>query len=285
MADRERQLLLAAVGALALLTAATRAHAEPVRIGIYAPWAGPSTADERHGLGLAIERALADGGHGSAVVASYARLRDFRRAIAAGRVDLAVVDSAAAAITKLDIVASWSSGKRWVLAGGTGARLGPKQRLALQATDASTSIRLVTRLLRGQAPRSYWSAIVGAPVTTDARELVRRGKADIVALPEHLAAELVELVDLGDFTELVLAVRPGRADQSVVTVTQKVVSDTLGGSWRRGKPSFPTAVGHGELVVAAPTTARPSLLDLLVPLAIGLPDLELAEMWMDGHDQ
>jgi len=284
MAVRERQVLCALGAAIALLTAPTGVRADPLRIGIYAPWAGPTTAEERDALGLAIQRAIAEDGQSSAAVASYARMRDFRRAVAAGKIDLAVVDSAAAAAAGLRIIDAWSSGKRWVLAGRTGARLGPGQRLALQAADAGTSFRLVARLLRGQAPRSYWSAVVGAPVTADARELVRRGKADVVVLPEHLAEGLVELVDLGRFDELVLAAATHSVDERAATLTRSVVGDILGGSWQASQPTFPAAVALDKLVVASPTTPRPSLLDFLAPLAIGMPEIELSELWMDDHD-
>ena len=270
---------------MAILSPRALAQPQPLprRIAIYAPWAGPSTADERHALALAIERGLAKSGSISATVASYAKLTDFRRAMTSGNVDIALVDSAAATALgkRLGILASWSSGESWLLAGLANSRSRPRQRLALQAADAGSSTTVVARLLRGQAARDYWSAIVGAPVTADARELVLRGKADVVLLPRRLAGGLTELVDLGKFTELVLA-STGRRPIADATrrIVESVVRANLGGSWSKGPPRFPDRVAPTRLVVAPPQAAAPSLLDLFAPLAPRLPVLAVDTMWM-----
>ena len=76
-----RSAVILVVGAMLLPRIASAQST--VRVAVYAPWSGPSTADDRHALTLAIESALSSGA-GSIKVASYAKLRDFRREIDKG---------------------------------------------------------------------------------------------------------------------------------------------------------------------------------------------------------
>ncbi len=285
-----RRLLAVTALVAAWALAPARVGAQPagraLRIAIYAPWAGPTTADQRHALALAIERGFADAGLAAPAVASYAKLGDFRRAVTAGSVDLALVDSGAAIALgqRLTARSSWSSGEPWLLAGAPGVRLRPGERLALQASDAGSSAAMVGRLLRGQLAPGYWSATVGAPVTADARELVLRGKADVVILPRRLRGDLSPLIDLGGFSELVLATTGGATVTAQARqLVESVISDRLGGRWRAGGPRFPTPVAPTRLAIAAPDTPAPSLLDLIAPLSGRLPELDVDQMWMEPN--
>ncbi|HUH04682.1 MAG TPA: hypothetical protein VML75_21950, partial [Kofleriaceae bacterium] len=91
-----RNLLLLILTALGMGTARS-ATAQPaeVRVAIYAPWAGPSTADERFAFGSKLAEAVKAAGHGTARVSSFAKLEDVRRALAANTVDVALIDAGA----------------------------------------------------------------------------------------------------------------------------------------------------------------------------------------------
>lgn len=283
-----RRNALAALLALLALTPAPRGHAQPreLTIAVYAPWAGPTTADERFAFARQIEGALTEAGLGPARVSSYAKARDFKRALAADKPDLVLTDAAATALLpkRLAVVASWSSGERWVLAGPTELDSLRNKRLALQAADATTSARLVERLLRGQAPADYWSGTVGAPVTEDARQLVERDLADVVVIPQRLVGRLVELASLDAFSELSLAAAGAEPRvERAADVIRAAVRASLGGRWSDGAPSFPAPVGISRLSAARAPTAGPSLLDLLAPAESAVPELPLDEMWMDPN--
>lgn len=262
-----------------------RAQPRELRVAVYAPWAGPSTADERFAFAVKLETALADAELGPARVSSYAKARDFERALASGKIDIALLDAAAAPSLpkRLVVDASWSSGARWVLAGRTAMASLRNKRLALQAADAASSKRLLARLLRGQLTASYWSLVVSAPVTEDARQLVLRDLADVVTIPERLAGdELVVVASLGSFSELALA-SSGDARRLVRArnVIRGVVRDTLGGRWTDGPPRFPAEVGPKQPVAARRPPSAPRLLDLLAPVENPLPELPVEELWME----
>lgn len=269
--------------ALAMGTARD-AQAQPseVRVAIYAPWAGPSTADERFAFGSKLADAVRAAGLGTARVSSFAKLQDFRRALASTAVDIALIDAGAISAlgSRLDVVASWSSGERWILAGVSRPAALRGKRLALQAADAPTSVQVMERLLRGQVTSRYWSAIVGAPVTADARQLVLRDGADLVLVPSRLAAGLTEIADLGTFTELAIAIRtPALA--GVSTAIQGAIRTLLGGSWRATAPRFPAPIAPTQLEVARSAATSLSFLDLLAPLQRTPPELVADEMWIE----
>ncbi len=276
-------LIAVATAVLALLPAPARAQGTGVRVAIYAPWSGPSTADERHAFALKIEDAVEAAGHGTTTVSSFAKVRDFRRAIAAGDVDIAVVDAGATASLgrRLKVVASWSSGNRWVLAGTTEHRSLRNKRLALQAHDAPSSALFVAILLRGEVSSSYWSSIVSAPVTEDARQLVLRGKADLVVMPKRFAKDMTELADLGTFSELAIAATDANSLPKVIAVVQESVRGSLGGDWTAGEPVFPKPVGVTRLMAAAVSDSAVIILDLLARPDSPLPELALDDLWID----
>lgn len=276
-------LIASAVAVLAGLPAPARAQGKGVRVAIYAPWSGPSTADERHAFALKIEDAINAAEQGAAKVSSFAKLEDFRRAIAAGDVDIAVVDAGATASLgkRLKVVASWSSGTEWVLAGTAKPRSLRNKRLALQAHDAVSSAQLVATLLRGQVSASYWSSIVSAPVTEDARQLVVRGKADVVVVPRRLVADMTEIANLGTFSELAIAATDSSKLTSVTDAVQEAVRVSLGGRWTKGDPMFPKPVAATRLVAAAMSDSALTVLDLLSVPESPLPELALDSLWID----
>ena len=269
--------------AVALVLAPASAEAESqIRVAVYAPWAGPSTADDRHALARAIERELtADGA--AAKVSSYAKLGDFRKDLDKGAVDIAVVDSAVAPSLgkRARFVASWSSGQTWIVAGASSLDTLDGKTLALQAPDARSSKTLVSRLLRGQADASTWKATVGAPVTADARELVVRGKADVVIVPRRLAGATVEVASLGSFSELAIVALSSRDLSAASQLVQSAIVQKLGGAWATRKSTFPEPVGHTSLIAAKPEPPSVSVLDLLEPVELSLPDLPTDLMWIE----
>jgi hypothetical protein len=267
------------VAALAIGCAlATQAGAEKVRVAVYAPWAGPSTADDRHELALQIE-AAGDG----VEVSSFAKLKDFRRALNAGSVDLALVDSGVVSSLgkRSRVIASWSSGKPWVIAGNQPHPRLRSLRLALQARDAPSSIATVTRLLRGQMAAGDWGKVIGAPVTADARQVVARGEADVVIIPRRDLGSLSEIATLGEFSELALAAIGTDEINGAATAVKSVVRDRLGGSWSSGRPAFPKTVRITALVTADAAVKTASLLDLLAPTAGSAPKLPIEDLWVD----
>jgi hypothetical protein len=281
-----RARVAVAAAAVALLALAAPARAE-VRIAVYAPWAGPSTASDRHALGLELAAAIETAGLGKATVASFAKMRDFERALARGAVDLALVDSGAAGSLgrRMRVTASWSSGARWVLAGiDTGGQLNNK-RLALQAHDAAWSRQLIRRLLRGQASARYFARLVGAPVTADAVQLVTRRRADVVIVPAQAAGDLTEIVDLGRWSELALAVRTGNsALQPIAAELQRALRDQLGGSWTAGQPRLPAPVAPTRPARAPLAAERVSIFSLFAPIDTAPPPLPIGELWIEPDD-
>lgn len=275
-----RSALVVAAIAAATLAGVAPVHAD-VRVAVYAPWSGPATADERHAFSLEIERAVADAGLGRATVSSFAKLADLRRAIAAGTIDVALVDAGADAVLgkRLTTVASWSSGAPWILAAKQRPASLRGQRLALQARDAPTSVKTVARLLRGEVPSRYWAAIVGAPVTADARELVVRGKADLVVLPRSMSAGLLEVADLGSFSELSL--RAADAPPALLAAVKAAVQARFGGAWSSAAPAFPAPVRLSQPVFATTPSRRLSVLELASRASTPAPTLDLAPLWID----
>lgn len=268
----------------ALLVLAGSAAAQPseTRVAVYAPWAGPSTADERFAFGSKLAEAITTAGLGTAKVMSFAKLEDFRRALAAGTVDVALIDAGAtdALGARLKVTASWSSGDRWILAGTSRPTRLRGARLALQAADAPSSARLVARMLRQQMPTGGWSQVAGAPVTADARQLVLRDGADVVVVPKREATGLIEIADLGSFSELALAVR--RPESAAVSVAiQGAVRARMGGSWRPEAPRLPAPIAPARLESAASAVASLSFLELLAPAERAPPAIDVDEMWID----
>jgi len=282
-----RSWLLAVALATGMLHAAdARGDDDPISIALYAPWSGPTTADDRHALALEIQRAVEGAGVGRVTVSTYAKLADFKRELATQHVDVALVDCGATSFLgkRLAVRASWSSGQRWVLAGTSAHDRLHGLRLALQAPDAPSSKRMVTRLLRGMVAGKYWGEIVGAPVTDDARQVVLRGRADVVLVPERLATGMTELASVGSFSELALAVDDTRpAVSEAVELVQQAARKRLGGSWTKGAPQLPRAVGSPSFISAPVTTDTPSFLDLLSSARTVPPELDLDDMWMDPN--
>lgn len=285
MARRERAVIaVVAVIAAAAALGAPRSHAQkrPLRVAIYAPWSGPQTADARHSLALAIEGGVEDQA-GAVEVASYAKFADFRAALTGGRVDVAVVDAAVAIElgNRVDVRASWSSGEPWLLAGARDVEQPRGAALALQATDAPSSRWAADRLLRGQTRGRYWGRIVGAPVTADARELVDRGKADLVLVRRSQGQGLAPVIEVGTFSELALVTAgaaPGLDQASAAT--QRIVRARLGGDWSGGAPSFPAELAPRELAAAKPVAELPPLTGWLRPLP-PRPAYDLHDLWME----
>jgi len=279
---RRSWLVAAAIAVQALTPEPARAQGRSIRVAIYAPWSGPSTADERLAFSVKIEDAIEAAGQGVATVSSFAKLADFRRAIAAGSVDIAVIDSGATTSLgrRLKVVSSWSSGAPWVLAGATKHADLRNKRLALQAQDAASSERLVEVLLRGVVSSAYWSTIVSAPVTEDARQLVVRDKADVVIVPKQHAASMTELVDLGTFSELAIATADAKTWSAQLEVVKQSVRASLGGSWTAGDPVLPKRVGATRLVAAAVSDSALTILDLLARPDTPLPELALGDLWI-----
>jgi hypothetical protein len=284
MARHERMAWASLAGCALALAApsAASAQAAEIRVAVYAPWSGPSTADERFAFGTKLAEAVGAAGLGTAKVSSFARLVDFRRALGNTRFDIALVDAGATSVlgARLKVTASWSSGEPWVLASGSPAA-GPRgRRLALQAADAPSSRQLVQRLLRHQVSGTYWRSVVGAPVTSDALQLVARGGADVVIAPRRAAADLTEVVNLGSFSELAIATRTSSMDAAAAEI-QRALRALRGGEWRAGAPRFPEAVALTRLQTIPPEVRSMSFLNLLSRPASAPPGLAVDDMWIE----
>jgi hypothetical protein len=138
--------------------------------------------------------------------------------------------------------------------------------------------------LRGQVTTRYWTSIVGAPVTADARQVVARGGADLVCVPSRGAAGLIEVADLGTFTELSIAVRGGKLGE-VSKAIQGAVRSSLGGAWKDGAPRFPAAVELTTLQIVSAQVTAVSFLELLAHTRREPPNLSIDEMWVEPDAQ
>lgn len=275
--------LRSAVIAAALLALAGTSNAETeLRIAVYAPWSGPSTADQRHALAITIESAVASGGNATAKVSSYARLADFRREISRGNVDIAVVDTAAMSSLgkNMKVRATWTSGDSWVLVGAEKYDSLANRRLALQGGASAASKRFVAKLLRGQADSKFWKSIVGAPVTADARELVVRGKADVAVLPASQVAGTESIKTVGSFGEIVVATPANKDLAAARARVQAAVQSELEGNWSSGRPSLPGPVAPAKLSAAKPTGPAPPLSGLFGLLEPEMPEVAAKDLWI-----
>ena len=185
---------------------------------------------------------------------------------------------------RVAVMASWSRGERWVLAARASRPL-RGARLALQAPDARASKRLVAALLRGEPDAATWSRVVGAPVTADARQLVVRSLADVVAVPARLAGDLTVIGELGRFHGLALvSARGGDGLARAAGIVKRAVRAALGGTWTNGRAPLPAPAAPARLVAAPPPAATASALDTLNPVARRALPLPIDELWIDADE-
>lgn len=176
---------------LAILLAATTAHAESVTVGLFAPTAPfPSTSarvELASRLGDHIGKAL--GGTGSGKV--FARGADFTAAVKKGEVTIALVDAAHLAVAggNYTVVAAAVRGGEsthgWqLLARGTDKLAGLKGKRVLVPGIGGRETELVLNVLfGGELAKDFFAKIEPAPDTVSALAALGLGKADAVIVP------------------------------------------------------------------------------------------------------
>jgi hypothetical protein len=182
---------LAFIVALAWLVLPSRAQAQSVTVGLFAPTAPfPSTSarvELASRLGDHIGKAL--GGSGSGKV--FARGSDFAAAVKKGEVTVALVDAAYLAVAggNYTIVAHAVRGgdttHGWQLVGrGTDRLAGLKgRRVLVPGIGGRESDLVLNVLLAGEVSKDYFAKIEPAPDTVSALAALGLGKADAAVVP------------------------------------------------------------------------------------------------------
>jgi hypothetical protein len=260
--------------------------AAQTRVAFYGPWGGPSDAEKRHLIAQGFARGF-EKGEGQV----FAKYKDFEAALGAGKLDYAIVDSAAAlrAGKKVRVLASWQSGETWALLAPAGvaapALLGKK--LALAAGDAPGTTALVEdTLFRGQAPlKTFFGGTVAVPLPADGVKAVELGKADAAVARRGDAGSLEVVVELGTWAELALVAAPAAppaGDELALAAARGALS---GGIWSPGAPALRGPVALTKPVLARPAPLGRRLRDLFSPLELPPPALPIDALWAPPTDE
>jgi len=268
---RRLALLVATVVVLGSLALPTRAHAQSVTVGLFAPTAPfPSTSarvDLASRLGDHIGKAL--GGTGSGKV--FARGSDFAAAVKKGEVTVAVVDAAYLAVAggNYTVVAASVRGgdttHGWQLVGrGTDKLAGLKAKRVLVPGIGGREGELVLNvLLGGEVSKDYFAKIEPAPDTVSALAALGLGKADAAVVPAgvELPSGSSVVLSLPALPGPVLVVYGGSAQQRQVIAAAALSfkGDATVASFRAGDSDavkavarrFTVPVKRGPLAVPA----------------------------------
>ena len=198
-----------------VIAAALPAHADTVKIGVFAPAAPfPSTA-ARVELATKLADHLAKATGGTGVGRVYARAGDFAAAIKKNEITVALVDPAYLASTSgyTVIGASVRGGsvdQGWQLVAKTGLKFADLKgkRLQVPANGGRESAFVLEVLLGGNVARDYFAKLEIASDTASALAALGLGKTDVIAVPAG--------VELPAGTQTVLAL-PGIAGPVLVT--------------------------------------------------------------------
>lgn len=223
-----KPLALAVAVALALVfalgLAPSRAFAEDLRVGIYAPSAGFAGTSAR----LDYVKRLADhlarntgGGKGTGKV--YARASDFSGAVRGGALEVAVVDASylAAIGAPYTVIATSTRGGAsaapWqiVTRGGERAILDLKgKKLLCPSIGGRESDFVHHALLGSELPRGFFAAITTSPDTVSALAALGLGRADAAVVPSgvDLPSGITRVASLPAISLPVLVVFGGNAD-------------------------------------------------------------------------
>jgi len=198
-----------------LVAIAIPAHAESVRVGVFAPAAPfPSTA-ARVELATKLADHLGKAIGGTGVGRVYARAGDFAAAVKKTEITVALVDPAylASASGYTVIAASVRGGSTdqgWQLVARTGSKFGDLKgkRLQIAANGGREAPFVLDVLLGGNVAKDYFAKLEVAPDTASALAALGLGRTDVVAVPGG--------VELPAGTQSVLAV-PGIIGPALVT--------------------------------------------------------------------